>query len=676
MSNFHIIKAAVTDQFNSIRETDLFRTAIDGDALWETYLGSFPNGSNPVFRKCTEHDCSCCKSFIRKIGGVVTIRDGKISTIWCGQINDPVYGVVARAMSKLVKTAPISGPFFSPEQNIGTDKNHEDATTTWHHFYVKLPDARRNSGKNYLMYKKDIPTAIGEAVTTREVFNRGLVELTRDALDTVMELINANSLYRGQEHRHAVEAFLKLKIQFDKLSVAEQDLFSWSQYDKHHAAVSRIRNTAIGTLLIDLSEGLDLEDAVNKFEKSIMAPTNYKRPTALVSKAMVEKARKELEVLELIPSLDRRFARLDDIKIGNILWADRSTKLRRNDDPFEGVATKATTPKDLSRVETVPIDKFLADILPAATSVEIMLENNQANNLVSLIAPQHASAKPLFQWSNGFSWAYNGDVTDSIKERVKRAGGNVTGDLCCRLAWFNLDDLDFHMHEPRRGVIYYMNKRSFVTGGELDVDMNAGSGTTREPVENIFYKKKSAMLDGKYELSVHQFQRRENDNVGFEVELDFMGDVHRFHHSKMMRQNERVVVAQFDIRNGEMNITHSLTLMMASKNVWGLKTNEFHQVNVLMRSPNHWDDQVGLGNKHYFFMLNGCVNDGEPRGFFNEFLRSELVSHRKVLELVGGKMKVAVADNQLSGVGFSETKHAEILVRVKGKISRMLKVLI
>ena len=39
--------------------------------------------------------------------------------------------------------------------------------------------------------------------------------------------------------------------------------------------------------------------------------------------------------------------------------------------------------------------------------------------------------------------------------------------------------------------IYFGNKRGW-TGGTLDVDMNAGGGTTREAVENVVWATKPA----------------------------------------------------------------------------------------------------------------------------------------------------------------------------------------
>ena len=96
---------------------------------------------------------------------------------------------------------------------------------------------------------------------------------------------------------------------------------------------------------------------------------------------------------------------------------------------------------------------------------------------------------------------------------------------------------------------------------------------------------------------------------------------------------------------------------------------------MLMYSPNYWDNQIGIGNQHYLFMLDNCKVD-EARGFFNEFLKQELLPERKVFEALANKMKVAPSDEQLSGVGFSSTQKAEFIVKVTGSFTRTLKVIV
>jgi hypothetical protein len=213
----------------------------------------------------------------------------------------------------------------------------------------------------------------------------------------------------------------------------------------------------------------------------------------------------------LTSALDRRYATLGDITINNLLFADRSTKKKLNADVFDDLAATATGKKvkKLDKVESVTIDKFIADILPSAESIEVMVENKHAGNFVSLVAPVDPTSKNMFKWDNRFSWSYNGEMADSIKERVKKAGGNVEGDLCCRLAWDYDDDLDFHMYEPRGGHLYFANRgQESANGGQLDVDANGGSGMMKDPVENIFYANKGKMEDGVYKLRVNNYYRR------------------------------------------------------------------------------------------------------------------------------------------------------------------------
>lgn len=676
--HFHKFQEAILRQFSVMKEYDLFRIDASGDDLWRVYLSSFPEGTNPMFRKRTEHDCSCCRQFIRTFGNVVAIKDGGIRSIWDLIVGVSEYDAVAKSLTRLIKSKRIVEPFLHYEYKIGNHVTYEkkdgEAVRSWNHFFVELP-YRPNQGKNYFCEKARIPTKLGEARAQHDVLLRSLKEFRMEDVDTVLELMAQNSLYRGSEYREIVQKFRGYKEVFDKLrDENRQDIFVWSSIQEAGVVVSKIRNTAIGTLLIDLAEDMDLEKAVRRYE-AVMAPQNYKRPTALVTKAMVERAKKQIEELGLTDALERRFARLSDISVNDIIFVNRQVKPKLADHPFDNLPTKKTTTRSLDNVEQIAIDQFIREIVPRVDKIEVMFENKHRGNLVSLIAPKHPMQTPLFKWQNEFSWAYVGDVTDSIKERVKKAGGNVTGDVCCRLAWYNRDDLDFHMREQNY-EIYFANRRNLSpNGGTLDVDMNI-SGETREPVENIFYKSRHQMSPGTYILFVHQYRKRENEDVGFDVEIDILGDIHKFSYTKPVRQGERIEVARIHYREGKFTVVSTLSSSSVSQERWGIKTGEFHNVSILMNSPNHWEHAEKIGNKHYFFMLENCKNDEPTRGFYNEFLRNDLTEHRKVLEIVGGKMKVEQSDFQLSGLGFSDTKRDEITVRVGGTFTRTLKVLI
>jgi hypothetical protein len=256
---------------------------------------------------------------------------------------------------------------------------------------------------------------------------------------------------------------------------------------------------------------------------------------------------------------------------------------------------------------------------------------------------------------------------------VKRAGGNVTGDLCCRLAWYNFDDLDLHLREPNGAEIYY-HRKVVPSGGQLDVDMNAGFGKTREAVENIFYAAERMLREGQYRLFVHQFAKRESTDVGFEAEIDFKATVHRFTYAKPLKDGETVTVADFTYtRTDGLKILSSLPATTASRKIWNLDTETFHRVNVVTLSPNHWDER-GVGNRHYFFFIDGCQNDGTARGFYNEFLRSDLDQHRRVLELVGARVRTEESASQLSGLGFSSTQRNSLVVKVGGSVNRVIRI--
>lgn len=671
VANFAVFKAAVAKQFAQMQKHPMFRVALEKDDMWSLYLASFPPGTNPVFRKRTEYDCSCCRHFIRDIGNAVAIVDGRVVTVWDGETGEPAFDEVSSMLAALVRSRPIDRPFMHYEREAGTDRSFEGRGTanvvTWNHFHVAI-------APGFVGKKDQIPTILSKKRSSRDVLARSLNEITLDSVDAVLDLIGQGSLYRGDEHKCTVAKFRDLHIRYSATPAAERDAFVWVAAMEAHESLTHIRNTSIGTLLVNLSEGMDLEGAVKAFE-AVVAPQNYKRPTALVTPRMVEQAKATIAGLGLSSALERRFAVIGDVTINNVIFADRAARKAIGADVFDDIATSAKA-KKMDSIEEVSIDRFISEVLPRAESIEILLENRLGGNLVSLIAPSDPNAGLLFKWPNKFSWSYAGEFADSIKERVKRAGGNVDGDLCCRLAWNNTDDLDFHMLEPGGTHIYYSSFRRSKSpnGGQLDLDANGMDGIRKDPAENIYYESRSRMREGIYELYVHMYGARESANKGYEVEIDWLGTVYSFASEQSPRQSETVTVARMEYtkRDG-IKMLSGLKETRASRPMWGLQSETFHRVSVVMLSPNHWDGSA-VGNKHFFFMLDGCANDGTARGFFNEFLMPALDPHRKVFEMVGARLKVAPASEQLSGLGFSSTQRNTLTVRVKGGFNRTIKI--
>lgn len=98
------------------------------------------------------------------------------------------------------------------------------------------------------------------------------------------------------------------------------------------------------------------------------------------------------------------------------------------------------------------------------------------------------------------------------------------------------------------------------------------------------------------------------------------------------------------------------------------------KVTTVTLSPNYWGTNA-VGNKHVFFVLDGCKSDEALRGIYNEFLHPRLEEHRKVFEVIGDKTKCAPTEKHLAGLGFSSTKKDSILIRVcSGKTRRLYNV--
>lgn len=677
---FKKLRGLQVDYINKLLQgvDTIFVTGIDKETIWNKYLDSFPPGTNEIFRTRREFDCSCCRSFIKNLGNVIVYKNNKFHTIWGMELEDEVFSPVFSSLNDFVLSAKIVDVFITKETQFGTEVNRDQNKETgniltWHHFWYKLPT------KFVYKLSSTVDTIKSEFRTNRNVLESSLLEINPEAVEIALDLISQNTLYRGDVWKDQLERFLNVLSEYRDLVSSNKDTntFCWLKSIEVGTVLSKIKNSSIGTFLVDLSNDVGVEIALKKYE-AVTAPTNYKRPTAAITPKMVEQAKRTLVELGLMESLPRRFAQLGDISVNDVLFVDRDTKPQLAKDVFSKLVVENTkiNPKQFDRVEEVTAQDFVDKILPRASKLELLVENKHLPNFVSLIAPQNKEAKTITSWNNNFGWSYNGNIADSFKKLVAERGGKVDGVLRFSIKWNesgkNRNDYDAHCEEPDGNHIYYNSKgKIHHSTGMLDVDIIHPT-TNQVAVENISYLDSSKMRDGIYKFYVNNYNHRGGVD-GFDAEIEFNGELHTFEHHKDLKQKENVTVAEVRLTRGVFELVSSLPSSFTPKTFWNITTQNFVPVHAVSYSPNHWGDNK-VGQKHYMFWLKDCVNPEQPNGFYNEFLPSDLIPHRKVFEVLGREMKVEKSDNQLSGLGFSSTQRNSIVVKVTGATQRVLRI--
>lgn len=692
----------------------LFRSSVTGYQLWDAYIGAFKPEDDPVFRdpNSTLHNCNLCKNFIRRYGNIVALdNDYNVITMFDVDVSGE-YKFPAKAMVGLLRKAKIENVFFEtfnelnslPYEScsrdnsifkLGVDKNVKRYTKeeaekygvvkpneirTFHHFHLFLPKAFVDATG------KSVDSLMADYRDAKNVFQRAMEEISLDTLNLVRDLINQGSLLDGQTHLYKVEQFIPMKMKYDNVPSDKKDAWCW--INSYKFTLAKFKNELIGVLCSELAEGMELNAACQAWNKRV-DPANYMKAVAPITKRQIEEAKKFVEENGYEESFNRRYATIDDIRVSEILHSNVGDGKVKSVSIFDGVKSQSTRHKrsEFDRVEEIAIDKFMNDILPSCTSVEVFLSNQHGGHMVSLTTANKADSKPIFKWDNNYSWTFSGNLAgkSQIKEAVSAKGGKVDGALRFSIMWAEGDpsdnsDLDAWAREPNGTLIGYSegyrkdrgNLRTLM-GGQLDVDIITPSDYNHKNiVENIAWITPSKMKEGIYKFWVKPYTPR--GSKGFKAEIEFDGQIYTYEYKRPVATN--VSVAEVTLNKGEFSIQHRLPVVDGigvSKEIYGLMSEEFHKVNLICLSPNHWGKN-NVGNKHYFFMLHGCKCPTSIRSFHAENLIPELANHRKVLEVLGNTTMIAPSDKQLSGLGFNSTVKDELIVKLQGSHKRIVKI--
>lgn len=664
MPNFIELRNAVADKLSDFIEMEkqglgvLVTVHAEREELFDLYLDSIPVEHNQIFRQRRYYDGNYDKHFIRNLGGVLFIcNDLTIDTIWNVRLSEGnFFSDVVKKLHKHVSSSRLDNYLLKSERVAGhlANVDNYDDTIIWEHFYYQLPEKYVST---------NVSERQGRYASWVSMLARSMNDLSLEAAKTVRYLIVENNLYRGKEFLNMVDQFIELKKSF--LEAEDPCYWVWL-HAKKLGEKTRFRSTVIGTLVEDLTNGVDLERAVVSFESKV-APTNYKRTTALVTPMMIDRAKATVADLGYSESIYRELAEMKDLPVDKMLFIATTNKVT---DVFDQMSEQATSVvKSVDNCEVITASELLQK-LKGAKKVEVLRQPHSVANEFVLTRAADSTAPNMFKWGNTLAWAYASGTTDAIKERVKEAGGDVTGDVRVSLAWHSPCDLDLSVwRSSTREVVNYLrhNRKNF--GAELDLDMNGiNKHDSENPVENIVWRSIANMPKGIYEVYVHNYNARSPINKGFKVQVEILGVIYTFEYINTLSDGKKENCLTLEKTDSGVEIVHvNEDLTLVSK---GSAGGEFVSVSRVMMSPNCWGD-TPIGNEHLMFIVDGFACKKPVRGFFNEYLKAELNEHRKVFEMLGEKTMVEPADQCVGGYGYSLTSKQEFVVRIDKHIYKV-----
>lgn len=268
---FTEMRNKLREHFNKmVKDADhLFEVAVDKDEMWNLYLDSFPAGTNEIYRKRREYDCSCCRHFMKAFGNVVVIKDNQVHTIWEFDSGSEVFKSVVDALDRFIKFHAVSDIYVSKLKKIGTDYNFEadegGKTNRYDHFYIELPD------RFVTIDSRSEGEIKGRLRDVRNVFKRSLDEISEESILTVLELIASNTLYKGEEWKAVLQQFLKYKKEYDGvLSEQVSEMVRTAQKEAEDTVIKTLEQNLKDQLAVDTIKRMNIPKLLENLQQKAL----------------------------------------------------------------------------------------------------------------------------------------------------------------------------------------------------------------------------------------------------------------------------------------------------------------------------------------------------------------------------------------------------------------------
>lgn len=389
----------------------LFCTEATG--LFDRFLAALPQTDRTI------HTCNTCRQFFKSYGGLVAINDAgaAVSAMWHPESVPSFYASAITSLQTATLKARVTAPFLSTAVTWGTPH-----TGDWTHLAVSPTPS--------LIYTGRLLTAGQAMAAKREDFGtvgRALAEFTPKMLDEALRILNADAVARSERFLAPVQWLRNLHNR-PKGRAGENVL--WRALAAAPDGYCHPRSGMAGSLLEDIANNLPFEDIKARWEAK-MHPLRYQRPQAAPTAGNIKAAEAIVAKLGIAPSLERRFARLDECET---LWLPkREMPAAIGAGVFGHLKAKDTDdgvrPVDLP-TQTMTWAKFRATVMSAAEAMEFLAPSH--GNFMAFLTAANLEAPPILKWDHEDArnpvslYVYHGG-SDAAMWRVAKGWCKVTG---------------------------------------------------------------------------------------------------------------------------------------------------------------------------------------------------------------------------------------------------------
>jgi hypothetical protein len=457
---------------NSQSKVNLFTTNTTN--LFQIFLDALPSGLHQ------RHNCSKCRKFVDKYGGIVTIdRDGKaIPVMWNPEIVPEIYQPAIHKLFSAIAGAAIDNVFLTDKHIWGTPLTG----IRKHLSVIPSVDLVFEPAKIY-----SIEQIMAEKRQDYEILLRGLAEFPLSVVKQARTLLSTETLYRSEKCIGVANWLLELQERRQSAPNPRlRDNLTWLAVANAPAGFCHIRSSMIGTLLEDIRDGLPFADIEARFQAK-MNPLQYQRPSAPPSAGNIAQAEKIIAQLQTAGALERRFAKLEDLQA---LWLPQSPTAKIEPTGIFG-HLKTSLTKNSPQIDIPPIVitwvKFARTILPTAKSIEYFVPETR-QPYVAMVTAKNPEAPPIIQWDledcrNPVSWYFMG-------KNPLPGEWNLGANSYCPVTAIVLQPSMWH--HPQK-FIHQGEGVFFILKNAKDKEHTQGSGLFPEILKHEYYPIRSTL---------------------------------------------------------------------------------------------------------------------------------------------------------------------------------------